>query len=232
MRMRGDEAEQWTSLSELMRLPWEFLVRSSCTPPTAVSHGTWDSLWYMRHDRVTFPQNETFPNPYIFSFETSFSAVALHEITLLVFKENTETSKYNDFGYWARNHLPNGNHLSHSPDVPRASLPYYIKFAGAEKTSCHFSDRNGTAEALRETHFQSNSKAWSSVTFLALGGTNDTSLIIACFGVTSLSIKLKNKVCCVVSIGLIIRLRKSSVVGDWNRPPLWVVTPSVGFCLT
>lgn len=232
MRMRGDEAGQWTNLSELMRFPWEFLIWGSCTPPTAVSCGTWDSLWYMRHDRVTFPQKETFPNPYIFSFETSFSAAALHEITLLVFKENTKTCRYNDFGYWARNHLPNGNHLNHSPDVPRASLPYYIKFAGAEKTSCHISDRNSTAEALLETRFQSNSKAWSSVTFLALGGTNDTSLIITCFRVTSLSIKLKNRVCCVVSIGLIIRLRKSVVVGDWNRPPLWVVTPSVGFCLT
>lgn len=51
------------------------------------------------------------------------------------------------------------------------------------------------------------------MTFLALGGTNDISLIIACFGVTSLSMKLKNRVCCVVSRGLTIKLRKSSVVG-------------------
>lgn len=65
-------------------------------------------------------------------------------------------------------------------------------------------------------HFQCNSKAWSSVTFLALGGTNDISLIIACFGVTSLSMKLKNRVCCVVSRGLTIKLRKSSVVGKWT----------------
>lgn len=51
-------------------------------------------------------------------------------------------------------------------------------------------------EALLETHFQSNSKAWSSVTFLALGGTNDISLITACFGVTSLSMKWKNSMLC------------------------------------
>lgn len=35
----------------------------------------------MRHDTVTFPQNETFPNSCIVSSDTSFSAVALHEIT-------------------------------------------------------------------------------------------------------------------------------------------------------
>ena len=67
------------------------------------------------------------------------------------------------------------------------------------------------------------------MTFLELGGTTDISLIIACFGVTSLSMKLKNRECCVVSIGLTIKLRKSSVAGEWNRPPSWVLTPSVDF---
>lgn len=148
---------------------------------------------------------------------------------LLVFKENTKTSIYNDLGYWARNYLPNCNHLNHSPDVPRPPVPRYVKFSGAENTSCPVSDRNTTAEALLKTHFQSNSKAWSTVTFLALGGTNAISLIIACFGVTSLSMKLKNRVCCVVSIGLTIKLRKSSVVGEWNIPPSWVIMLSAVF---
>lgn len=196
------------------------------------SSQSWGSLWCMRHDSVTFPQNKTFPNSYILSSHTSFSAVALHEITQFCWFLKEKTSRYNDLGYWARNHLPNCNHLNHSPDVPRASLPCYMKFWGAEKTSCHVSDRNSAAEALLETHFQSNSKAWSSVTFLALGGTDDISLIIARFGVTSLSMKLKNRVRCVVSIGLTIKLRKSSVAGKWNRPPFWVITPSVFFCPT
>lgn len=79
--------------------------------------------------------------------------------------------------------------------------------------------------------------AWhfsSSVTFLELGGMNDVLLIIA-FGVTSLSMKLKNRVCCVVPVGFTIKLRKSSVVGEWNRPSSWVspvhffVLPNVFF---
>lgn len=45
------------------------------------SSQAWGNLWCMRHDTVTFPQNDTFPNSYIFSSDTSFSAVALHEIT-------------------------------------------------------------------------------------------------------------------------------------------------------
>lgn len=71
----------------------------------------------------------------------------------LVSKENTKTSRYNDWGYWARNHLPNCNHLNHSPDVARACLPHHTELCVAEKTSCHAWDRNSTAEALLETFY-------------------------------------------------------------------------------
>lgn len=72
---------------------------------------------------------------------------------LLVSKENTEASRYNDWGYWARNHLPNSNHQNHSPDVPRASLPYHMEISVAEKTSWHAWDTNCAAKALLETFY-------------------------------------------------------------------------------
>lgn len=79
--------------------------------------------------------------------------------------------------------------MSHSADVPTASLPRSVEVPGADGMFL-------TGRALQELlwrYFQSNSKVWSSLTFLELGGMNDISLIIA-FGVTSLSMKLKNKV--------------------------------------
>lgn len=77
MRMRDDEAEQWTSLSEILRFPCEFLVWGSCTPPRAVRHEEAFDAW----DTTQSPfHNGTFPNSYIFSSDTSFSAVALRKI--------------------------------------------------------------------------------------------------------------------------------------------------------
>lgn len=61
---------------------WGFHVNSWCGVHAALPQQSgMTSLWCMRHDTVTSPQNETFPNWYIFSSVTSFSAVALHEIT-------------------------------------------------------------------------------------------------------------------------------------------------------
>lgn len=180
-------------------------------------HETWQSLLSTKRDIPKFI--------YFLFWDFLFSCgFAWDNPILLVFKENTKSSRYNnDLGYWARNYIPHCNYLNHSPDVPRASLPCYMKFSGAGKTSSHVSDRNSTAEALLDTHFQSNSKAQSNVTFLALGGTNDISLIIACFGVTSQSMKLNNRVRCVVSIGLTIKLRKSRMGSGTGHPHgLWV----------
>lgn len=180
---------------ELLRFPWEFLGWGSCTPPRAVMRQSlMPETWRSPFHKKGHSQIHLLPL-LIFSFQL-WLCVRQHKSVflslLLSFFKTSKTRRCNESGYWARNRSPTGAawvtlqmYLEH---------PYHLlcKFPGQVGPDGLFLTERALQELLWRC-FQSNSRGWSSLTFLELGGMNDISLITA-FGVTSLSMKLKNKV--------------------------------------